>query len=242
MPNTIDFAVAYFGVLRAGRVAVPLNPAYTEDERGYALSDSGVSLLVDGPLPDGPVAAIPGGVAPEDVAVLLYTSGTQRASEGRDADPRGAGRQPRQLDAIQPPVVAPDDVVLLAMPFFHAYGLNTGLGMVAHHAATGVLATGRAGGESPIAEHGVTVAVGVPRCTPPGPGSRRRATALRGLRTAVCGAAPLRPGRRRPVRRADRQEHPHRVRADRDRAGAHHHGGQRPGQEWTRSAGRCPAS
>jgi len=35
--NTVDFAVAYFAVLRAGLVAVPLNPGYTADELSFAL-------------------------------------------------------------------------------------------------------------------------------------------------------------------------------------------------------------
>ena len=39
--NTVEFAVAYFAVLRAGLVAVPLNPGYTPDELTFALTDSG---------------------------------------------------------------------------------------------------------------------------------------------------------------------------------------------------------
>jgi long-chain acyl-CoA synthetase len=38
--NTVDFAVGYFAVLRAGLVAVPLNPGYTADELSFALTDS----------------------------------------------------------------------------------------------------------------------------------------------------------------------------------------------------------
>ncbi len=50
------------------------------------------------------------------------------------------------------------------MPLFHAYGLNTGLGTVAHHAATGVLVDrfDPAASLAVIAERAVTVAVGVP--------------------------------------------------------------------------------
>ena len=46
LPNTPDFPVAYFGVLRAGLVAVPLNPGYTRDELAHALGDSGARALV----------------------------------------------------------------------------------------------------------------------------------------------------------------------------------------------------
>ena len=44
-----------------------------------------------------------------------------------------------QLGALDPPPARPDDVLLLAIPLFHAYGLNTGMVAVAYHAATGVL-------------------------------------------------------------------------------------------------------
>src|SRR5690348_48884 len=39
LPNSIEFAVAYFGVLRAGLVAVPLNLAYTASELGFQVGD-----------------------------------------------------------------------------------------------------------------------------------------------------------------------------------------------------------
>jgi long-chain acyl-CoA synthetase len=45
-----------------------------------------------------------------------------------------------QCLALEPAPMGEDDVVLLVLPLFHIYGLNTGLGMVAASAATGVLA------------------------------------------------------------------------------------------------------
>ena len=44
-----------------------------------------------------------------------------------------------QCQALEPAPMGPDDVVLLVLPLFHIYGLNTGLGMVAATGATGVL-------------------------------------------------------------------------------------------------------
>jgi long-chain acyl-CoA synthetase len=44
--NTLEFPLAYFGVLRAGLVAVPLNPGYTRDELTHALGDSGACALI----------------------------------------------------------------------------------------------------------------------------------------------------------------------------------------------------
>jgi long-chain acyl-CoA synthetase len=166
LPNSIEFAVAYFGVLRAGLVAVPLNLAYTASELGFQVGDADVSLVItddersatvsdvgsafvsidaadgswDALLTSGDageVAVVTGG---EDLAVLLYTSGTSGRPKGAMLSHRALLGNLDQLSAIDPPVVSTDDRVLLVLPLFHVYGLNAGLGMVAKTAATGVLA------------------------------------------------------------------------------------------------------
>jgi long-chain acyl-CoA synthetase len=87
-------------------------------------------------------------------------------------------------------------VVLLSVPFFHAYGLNTGLGSVAHHAATGVLAErfDPVASLDLITRHAVTVTVGVPGMYQAWTAVPSAGEALSGVRTAVCGAAPLDTG------------------------------------------------
>ena len=210
--NTVDFAVAYFGILRAGLVAVPLNPGYTPDELTYALTDSGAAVVVaeeavrgrlrlaqgvavTGDLGSGSsVAALPE-VRAGQLAVLLYTSGTSGRPKGAMLTHAALAANHDQLDRIEPPVVGPGDVVLLAVPFFHAYGLNTGLGTVAHHGAAGVLAE-RFDAETSlalIARHDITVAIGVPSMYSAWSRSASAVGALGGLRTAVCGGAPLDP-------------------------------------------------
>ncbi|GIM92374.1 long-chain acyl-CoA synthetase [Paractinoplanes toevensis] len=208
--NSIDFVVTYYGVLRAGRVAVPLNPGYTADELDHVITDCRAAVVVaeepgrtklrsstppcvppdlgtaTGDLPE---------VAAGDLAVLLYTSGTSGRPKGAMLTHAALAANHEQLDAIEPPVVGPDDVVLLAMPLFHAYGLNTGLGTVAHHAATGVLIDrfDPAVSLSVIAERAVTVTVGVPGMYAAWSRRPSARAALSSLRTAVCGAAPLTP-------------------------------------------------
>jgi long-chain acyl-CoA synthetase len=209
--NTVDFVAAYFGTLRAGRVAVPLNPGYTADELDYAFSDSGAALIV---AEEPSTAALPSWEARrvhldpdlaaeslpqvdrDALAVLLYTSGTSGRPKGAMLTHAALAANHDQLDAIEPPVAGPDDVVLLAMPFFHAYGLNTGLGVVAHHGATGVLLDrfDPAGSLSLIASHRVTVTIGVPQMYSAWARQPQARASFEGLRTAVCGAAPLRPG------------------------------------------------
>ncbi|GAA4932017.1 long-chain fatty acid--CoA ligase [Actinoplanes utahensis] len=188
--NTVDFVVAYFGVLRAGRVAVPLSPAYTADERDHAITDSGATFVVDEiGQQEGTAHPVP---RRSDLAVLLYTSGTSGRPKGAMLTHAALAANHEQLDRIDPPVVGPDDVVLLAVPFFHAYGLNTGLGSVAHHAATGVLAERFDATETLdlIERHAVTVTVGVPGMYQAWL-AHPRAEVLARVRTAVCGAAPL---------------------------------------------------
>ena len=208
--NTIDFAVTYFGVLRAGLIAVPLNPGYTADELGYALTDSGATLVIaesalhdrltSGPelrvrenVGSGAAGAPPPAVSKDQVAVLLYTSGTSGRPKGAMLTHAALAANHAQLDRIEPPVVGTEDVVLLAVPLFHAYGLNTGLGTVAHHAACGVLIDRFDAPASLelIARHRVTVVVGVPSMYAAWSRLESAAADLAGLRTAVCGAAPL---------------------------------------------------
>nr|WP_307872773.1 AMP-binding protein [Actinoplanes ovalisporus] len=207
--NSIEFVVAFYGVLRAGRVAVPLNPGYAPDELDYVLADSQAALVVGaGERGSGPPRVrgnldldldtapddLPE-VAAHDLAVLLYTSGTSGRPKGAMLTHAALAANHDQLDAIDPPVVGPDDVVLLAVPMFHAYGLNTGLGSVAHHAATGVLIDrfDAAASLTVIAERGVTVAVGVPGMYAAWSRQPSVKIAMRSVRSAVCGAAPLVP-------------------------------------------------
>lgn len=101
-----------------------------------------------------------------------------------------------QLAAIEPPPVGPVDTVLLAVPLFHAYGLNTGLGAVAFHGATGVLVEHFDPVEALrlVEVHRVSVMIGVPAMFVawsmlPGLGE-----AVAPVRIAVCGAASLDQG------------------------------------------------
>lgn len=90
----------------------------------------------DGAAPRGAPAANRGG---EDLAVLIYTSGTSGRPKGAMLSHRALLANLEQVGAIAPAPVTQDDVVLLVLPLFHIYGLNVGLGMQVWAAATGVL-------------------------------------------------------------------------------------------------------
>lgn len=199
LPNSIDFAVALFAVLRAGLVAVPVNPGYTPREMAHVLEDSGAALVIGGDgvtvdrLAGAPVA--PGGVGRADLAVLLYTSGTEGRPKGAMLTHGALMANHEQVGRIEPPVVGPDDTLLLALPLFHAYGLNSGLGAVAFHGARGVLVDrfDAADALALIARHRVTGLVGVPSMYVAWSSRPELRTAMASVRVAVCGAAPLDP-------------------------------------------------
>ena len=172
--NTPDFPIVYFGALRAGLVAVPVNTGYTRDELAYCLRDSGAAVVVTSrsgadaaialageletlrhvvvaDVATAPAGAVPlddlGGAAgpfetvggDDDLAVLIYTSGTSGRPKGAMLTHRALLSNLEQCARIDPPVTTADDVVLLVLPLFHIYGLNSALGAVAREGATGVL-------------------------------------------------------------------------------------------------------
>jgi long-chain acyl-CoA synthetase len=97
------------------------------------------------------------------------------------------------VSRIEPTPTLPDDIVLLVLPLFHIFGLNTGLGMVLRAGATGVLVDRFDPGSSAelIRRYRISNLVGAPpmyvawSLLPDG------GEAFRSVRLAVSGAAPL---------------------------------------------------
>jgi long-chain acyl-CoA synthetase len=227
--NTPDFPVVYFGALRAGFVAVPVNTGYTRTELLHVLRDSGAAVLVttrsgaaDGQAAagelqglravvvadvdeappgattldsllqpgTGPVESVGGG---EDLAVVLYTSGTSGRPRGAMLSHRALLANLDQCARIDPPVTSADDIVLLVLPLFHVYGLNAALGAVAKHAATGVLSERFDPVDTldEIRRHGVTNVVGAPPMYVAWSMLPDVGDAFTSVRLAISGAAPL---------------------------------------------------
>ena len=221
MHNVSQFAVAYFGILRAGGVVVPLNSMLTRAETARVLSDSGaVAALTWGTFAAsveaasndvstvrtvvgegewesfGPAGAHPSPVetTADDLAVLAYTSGTTGEPKGAMLTHGNLYANLRQQMAIPDDHVTQDDVVLLALPLFHIFGLNVSLGLLMMNGATGVLVDRF----EPVAslqliqEHKVTVVLGAPTMyvawvNTPGADQYD----LSSVRLAISGAAPL---------------------------------------------------
>ncbi|WP_432015090.1 long-chain-fatty-acid--CoA ligase [Streptomyces cucumeris] len=193
LPSTPEFAAVYFAVLALGAVVVPVNTALKPAEISYVLRDSGARALVRaGELSEetarcaeaagvgvltvgttGPGALHPDGAAgalescaeraPEDLAVILYTSGTT----GR---PKGAMLTHRNLvsnieaTALSPFAFGEDDVLLGALPLSHTFGQICGMAVCLYAGATLVLMERFEAEECLrlMREHGCTVFMGVP--------------------------------------------------------------------------------
>jgi len=226
--NTPDFPLVYFGTLRAGLVAVPVNTGYTRAELLHCLRDSGAAVLVTtrtgaetalsvaaeldtllhvvvADVDTAPAGATtldallqtPGDASSyggdEELAVVIYTSGTSGRPKGAMLTHRALLANLTQCAQIDPPAMSPDDVVLLVLPLFHIYGLNAALGALAKHHATGVLAERFDPVETleQIRRHQVTNVVGAPPMYVAWSMLPDVGAAFTSVRLAVSGAAPL---------------------------------------------------
>ncbi|HEX8004754.1 MAG TPA: AMP-binding protein [Mycobacteriales bacterium] len=228
--NTPGFVVSYFGALRGGYVAVPVNTSYTPAELTHVLGDSGAAAVVctrsaaptmlglrdelpglrhvvvsdAAEAPEGTrsldaVGAAGGAGTPtgtggdEDLAVLIYTSGTSGRPKGAMLSHRALLANLDQCAEITPPIVQADDVVLLVLPLFHIYGLNPGLGMVARTGATGVLVErfDPVDTLAEVARRHVTNVVGAPPMYVAWSMLPDLSEAFASVRLLVSGAAPL---------------------------------------------------
>jgi long-chain acyl-CoA synthetase len=149
------------------------------------------------PLSDalGAAAAEPPGQAAggDALAALIYTSGTSGRPRGAMLSHRALLANLDQCGRIEPPVVVPDDVVLLALPLFHVYGLNSGLGMVAWAGATGLLVERFDPAEAlaVMARQQVTNVLGAPAMYQAWAAQPAAREAFAAVRLALSGAAPL---------------------------------------------------
>jgi long-chain acyl-CoA synthetase len=78
--------------------------------------------------------------APDALALLLFTAGTSGRPKGAMLTHGALRANIEMLLALtDPPAVVDDDVVLIVLPMFHVYGLNTALGLAVAAGATCVL-------------------------------------------------------------------------------------------------------
>nr|WTB28887.1 long-chain fatty acid--CoA ligase [Streptomyces sp. NBC_00830] len=191
LPNTPEFALAYFGVLRAGGIVVPMYPLLKSREVAYYLGNSGARLLfawhafadearTGAQQAEAEAVVVSPGAFDEllvsappvedltdrhedDTAVILYTSGTTGQPKGAELTHANLTRN-CDIVATELLQLTADDVIFGGLPLFHAFGQTCTLNAaVASGACLTLLPRFDAGKALGIlGEHGVTVFAGVP--------------------------------------------------------------------------------
>ncbi len=131
LPNIPGFIVAYYGILKAGAVVVPLNPLYTERELTFHLSDSGTETVITLPMFAAKVAALEGKTPLRRIIVtrvseylpfpLSLLQGLREGRELRRVFGRGGLQWVRMRDMLRAPLpsdfrpepVDPDEMAAL---------------------------------------------------------------------------------------------------------------------------------
>ena len=197
LPNVPEFLVAYYGILKAGCVMVPMNPLLTEPETAYMVGHSGSRKHLEDPdevvamCEAAKYAADVAATNPQDAAVIIYTSGTT----GR---PKGAELSHFQLYmsctvASETFGAVPEDVTLAALPLFHIYGLSCSINSTVRYGATMSLVRRFEVGAvlDAMEKHGVTISLGVPTMYHALLMADLGDRDLGSFRVASCGGAPM---------------------------------------------------
>ncbi|HEY9523840.1 MAG TPA: long-chain fatty acid--CoA ligase [Thermopolyspora sp.] len=153
LPNVPEFAVVYYGVLRIGAVVVPLDPLLRKREITSYVSDCGARLLIAwhayAEAAEAGTAAtgidcffvVPGEfqrllrgltadheITPrsaDDTAVIHYTSGTTARAKGVELTHDNLAGNAAAVARMH--ALGVDDVVLGALPLYHAFGQTCSL-------------------------------------------------------------------------------------------------------------------
>jgi malonyl-CoA/methylmalonyl-CoA synthetase len=154
--------LTYLACVRAGAVLLPMNTAYTaaevehlvtDAEPSVVLDDAGLADLVERSLAM-PEAFDDAAVGPDDLAAILYTSGTTGRPKGAMLSHRNLASNAAVLHELWG--FRPDDLLLHVLPIFHTHGLFVAVNCVLAN-GTGMVFLPRFDVDAVLAE--------LPRCT-----------------------------------------------------------------------------
>jgi fatty-acyl-CoA synthase len=215
-PNEPAFLETLFGTGLVGGIFVPLNTRLAPPELAYILADSGTSVLVHAPthathaealrdgvphvldrtayerlLADAPTGPVDEPVEQDDVAMIMYTSGTTGRPKG--AALSHANIHWNSMNLLLDVDLAGDEVTLVNAPMFHVAALNQTVLPTLLKGGTVVLdAFDPVRTLATIARHRVTYLFGVPAMFQAVAATQEWETAdLSSVRTMICGGAPV---------------------------------------------------
>jgi len=154
LPSCKEYGAAFFGVQLAGKTAVPLNPALTPAELRALCAEAAIEHVITCRALGELVRALPvegivieeatagrrrgprrtGPDSPEDVAAVLYTSGTSARPKGVMLTHRNFIANLEGCAEVLP--LAPGEGVTVPLPLFHSFALTTGLLLPVAHGAS----------------------------------------------------------------------------------------------------------
>jgi acyl-CoA synthetase (AMP-forming)/AMP-acid ligase II len=128
LSNGINWCSAFFGVLMASAVVVPVNTRFSEAEVEHVVTDSGskVVIMPGQPLPDGAHVVVDD-LKPQDLAAIFYTSGTTGFPKGAMTTHEAFLSNIETCRRISDLPFDGSSRTLISVPLFHVTGCNSQL-------------------------------------------------------------------------------------------------------------------
>lgn len=257
MPNSAQFVMAFYAILKAGGIVVATNPLYTARELEHQLNDAGIEIMlvmsnfyelikqvqpktklktlivsnIKEYLPgllkllftiakekkEGHYVTLGEGdywlqdllkqynreqrpqvkISPDDDALYQYSGGTTGLSKAAIAQHKNLVANTLQIQSFMPDIKRGQEIVLMAIPMFHVYGMVAGMSFGIASAASLIMVPNPRDMEdvlSSIAKYRPTIYPGVPtmyNAINNHPKVKEGKIDVSSIRGCISGSAPL---------------------------------------------------